>query len=360
MQVASSIPPHSARCCQRKNLKVPLALRDVMKNILICGGAGYIGSHMSHWLHDQGHRVTVLDNLSTGHRGAVRWGDFIHADLLDPASLDRALAGGRFDAVMHFCARSLVGESVTQPYAYYLNNVAGTLNLLEAMRRHDVGRIVFSSTAAVFGNPVADLIDEEHPKAPINPYGASKLMAERILADAAHAYGLRSVTLRYFNAAGALPDQGIGEAHLCETHLIPNVLKAALGDGPALKVFGDDYPTPDGTCVRDYVHVQDLAQAHALALDFMESSAGAHAFNLGNDQGFSVREVIATAAKVSGKPVPFEVAPRRDGDPASLVASSAKARAQLGWVPRWTELGPIIESAWRWHRAQPDWSRQGA
>jgi len=331
-----------------------------MKNILICGGAGYIGSHMSHWLHDQGHRVTVLDNLSTGHRGAVRWGNFIHADLLDPASLDRALAGGRFDAVMHFCARSLVGESVTQPYAYYLNNVAGTLNLLEAMRRHDVGRIVFSSTAAVFGNPVADLIDEEHPKAPINPYGASKLMAERILADAAHAYGLRSVTLRYFNAAGALPDQGIGEAHLCETHLIPNVLKAALGDGPALKVFGDDYPTPDGTCVRDYVHVQDLAQAHALALDFIEASAGAHAFNLGNGQGFSVREVIATAAKVSGKPVPFEVAPRRDGDPASLVASSAKARAQLGWVPRWTELGPIIESAWRWHRDQPDWSRQGA
>jgi len=331
-----------------------------MKNILICGGAGYIGSHMSHWLHDQGHRVTVLDNLSTGHRGAVRWGDFIHADLLDLASLDRALAGGHFDAVMHFCARSLVGESVTQPYAYYLNNVAGTLNLLEAMRRHDVGRIVFSSTAAVFGNPVADLIDEEHPKAPINPYGASKLMAERILADAAHAYGLRSVTLRYFNAAGALPDQGIGEAHLCETHLIPNVLKAALGDGPALKVFGDDYPTPDGTCVRDYVHVQDLAQAHALALDFMEASAGAHAFNLGNGQGFSVREVIATAAAVSGKPVPFEVAPRRDGDPASLVASSAKARAQLGWVPRWTELGPIIESAWRWHRDQPDWSRQGA
>ncbi|WP_349998287.1 UDP-glucose 4-epimerase GalE [Stenotrophomonas lacuserhaii] len=219
-------------------------------------------------------------------------------------------------------------------------------------------RIVFSSTAAIFGNPVADLIDEEHPKAPINPYGASKLMAERILADAATAYGLRSVALRYFNAAGALPDQGIGEAHLCETHLIPNVLKAALGDGQALKVFGDDYPTPDGTCVRDYVHVQDLAQAHALALGFMEANDGAHAFNLGNGRGFSVREVIATAAEVSGKPVPFEVAPRRDGDPASLVASSEKARAQLGWVPRWTELAPIIESAWRWHRDQPDWSRQ--
>ena len=328
-----------------------------MKNVLICGGAGYIGSHMAHWLSDHGYNLTVLDNLSTGHAQAVRWGEFIHADLLDPAALDQALKGRRFDAVMHFCARSLVGESVRQPNAYYRNNVTGTINLLEAMQRHDVQRIVFSSTAAIFGNPVSEVIDEDHPKAPINPYGASKLMAERILADAATAYGLRSVSLRYFNAAGALPDQGIGEAHLCETHLIPNVLKAALGDGPALKVFGDDYPTPDGTCVRDYVHVQDLAQAHALALGFMEANDGAHAFNLGSGRGFSVREVIATAAEVSGKPVPFEVAPRRDGDPASLVASSEKARAQLGWVPRWTELEPIIESAWRWHRDQPDWSK---
>lgn len=328
-----------------------------MKNVLICGGAGYIGSHMAHWLSDHGYNLTVLDNLSTGHAHAVHWGEFIHADLLDPAALDQALKGRRFDAVMHFCARSLVGESVRQPNAYYRNNVTGTINLLEAMQRHDVQRIVFSSTAAIFGNPVSEVIDEDHPKAPINPYGASKLMAERILADAATAYGLRSVSLRYFNAAGALPDQGIGEAHLCETHLIPNVLKAALGDGPALKVFGDDYPTPDGTCVRDYVHVQGLAQAHALALGFMEANDGAHAFNLGSGRGFSVREVIATAAEVSGKPVAFEVAPRRDGDPASLVASSEKARAQLGWAPRWTELGPIIESAWRWHRDQPDWSK---
>lgn len=330
-----------------------------MKDVLICGGAGYIGSHMAHWLSDHGHAVTVLDNLSTGHAQAIRWGEHIHADLLDPSAIDRAFKGRRFDAVMHFCARSLVGESVRQPYDYYRNNVAGTVNLLEAMHRHDVERIVFSSTAAVFGNPNSDVIDEEHPMAPINPYGASKLMAERILADAAHAYGLRSVSLRYFNAAGALPDQGIGEAHLCETHLIPNVLKAALGDGPALKVFGDDYPTPDGTCVRDYVHVQDLAQAHALALDFMEANDRAHAFNLGNGQGFSVRDVIATAAEVSGKRVPFEVAARRDGDPATLVASSQKARDQLGWVPHWTDLGQIIESAWRWHRDQPDWSRQG-
>ena len=322
-----------------------------MKNVLICGGAGYIGSHMSHWLQDQGHQVTVLDNLSTGHRGAVHWGEFIHADLLDPGALDQALKGRRFDAVIHFCARSLVGESVRQPNAYYRNNVTGTINLLEAMQRHDVQRIVFSSTAAIFGNPVADLIDEEHPKAPINPYGASKLMAERILADAAAAYGLRSVSLRYFNAAGALPDQGIGEAHLCETHLIPNVLKAALGDGPALRVFGDDYPTPDGTCVRDYVHVQDLAQAHALALGFMEANDGAHAFNLGNGRGFSVREVIATAAEVSGKPVPFEVAPRRDGDPATLVASSQRARDELGWVPEKNTLADMIGDAWAFYRS---------
>lgn len=219
--------------------------------VLICGGAGYIGSHMAQYLAEAGHSVTVLDNLSTGHRDAVRWGELLEADLLAPETLERALQGRHFDAVMHFAARSLVGESVSAPYTYYANNVTGTLNLLEAMRRHDIDRIVFSSTAAVFGNPQSDVIDEDHPKAPINPYGASKLMAERILADAATAYGLRSTCLRYFNAAGALPDHGIGEAHACETHLIPNVLRAALGIGNAMKVFGDDYATPDGTCVRD-------------------------------------------------------------------------------------------------------------
>lgn len=330
-----------------------------MTHILICGGAGYIGSHMAQWLAERGHQITVLDNLSTGHRGAVHWGELIEADLLDPASLDRVFHGRRFDAVMHFCARSLVGESVTQPYAYYANNVTGTLNLLETMRRHDVGKVVFSSTAAVFGNPVSEVIDEDHPKAPINPYGASKLMAERVLADAAQAYGLRSVALRYFNAAGALPEHGIGEAHACETHLIPNVLRAALGAGPSLKVFGDDYATADGTCVRDYVHVQDLAQAHALALDYMHGHEGAHAFNLGNGQGFSVRDVIATATEVSGQDIPFEIVSRRAGDPATLVASSGKAREALGWKPQWTELAPIIESAWRWHRDQPAWSKAG-
>lgn len=321
--------------------------------IMLCGGAGYIGSHMAQMLAEQGHDLCVLDNLSTGHREAAKWGEFIAADLRDTEALDGAFKRHKVDAVMHFCALSLVGQSVSEPYPYYQNNVAGTLNLLEAMQRHDVNQIVFSSTAAVFGNPVAPLIDESHPKAPVNPYGATKLMVERILADAHAAYGLRSVALRYFNAAGALPEYGIGEAHACETHLIPNVLKSALATGPALKVFGDDYETVDGTCVRDYVHVQDLAQAHALALSFMDREDGAHAFNLGNGQGFSVRQVIDAASQVTGVPIPFSVAPRRTGDPAILVAASDRARQQLGWQPRWTELGPIIESAWRWHRDQP-------
>lgn len=321
-------------------------------HILVCGGAGYIGSHMARWLAARGIAVTVLDNLSTGHREAVQWGGLLRADLLDPDSLDRAMSTARFDAVMHFCARSLVGESMAQPYAYYANNVTGTLNLLEAMNRHGIKRLVFSSTAAVFGQPMSERIDEEHPKAPINPYGASKLMVERILADAAAAYGLRSVALRYFNAAGASVDSCIGESHQPETHLIPNVLRAALGTGPSLKVFGDDYPTFDGTCVRDYVHVDDLAQAHQLALGYLEANEGAHAFNLGNGQGFSVREVIESARAVTGRDIGYEVAPRRPGDPAVLVASSDKARRELGWAPEWTEIGPIIESAWRWHQKQ--------
>ncbi|MFL6592902.1 MAG: UDP-glucose 4-epimerase GalE [Luteimonas sp.] len=322
------------------------------RNILVCGGAGYIGSHMARWLALRGFTVTVLDNLSTGHRAAVKWGEFVEADILDPRSIEGAFQGREYDAVMHFCARSLVGESVTKPYDYYANNVVGTLNLLDAMRRHGVSKLVFSSTAAVFGQPLTDAIDEDHPKGPINPYGASKLMVERILADAAPAYGLRSVALRYFNAAGASPDGSIGESHTPETHLIPNVLRAALGTGPGLRVFGDDYPTPDGTCVRDYVHVDDLAQAHELALAFLEDHAGAHAFNLGNGQGFSVREVIAAAGAASGRHVDYAVEPRRAGDPSVLVASSEKARRVLGWAPAHTSLQPIIESALRWHREQ--------
>ncbi|KRA46881.1 UDP-glucose 4-epimerase GalE [Pseudoxanthomonas sp. Root630] len=320
-------------------------------HLLVCGGAGYVGSHVAKVLDARGHRVTVLDNLSTGHAQAVRWGPLIRADLLDPASLDAAFQDQRFDAVLHFCARSLVGESMAAPYDYYENNVVGTLNLLQAMRRHGVDRIVFSSTAAVFGNPVAALIDEDHPKAPINPYGASKLMVERILADAAHAYGLRSVCLRYFNAAGASANDGIGESHEPETHLIPNLLRALINPAAPLKVFGEDYPTPDGTCVRDYVHVLDLADAHARALDYMEAAPGAHAFNLGNGTGFSVMQVIRAAERVTGLPVPFERAPRRAGDPPVLVAASQRAREVLEWSPTHTSIEAILRTAWDWHRA---------
>ncbi|HZX80486.1 MAG TPA: UDP-glucose 4-epimerase GalE [Lysobacter sp.] len=319
-------------------------------HILVCGGAGYVGSHACLALARAGHEVTVLDNMLTGHREAVRWGRLVDADILKPETLDAAF-DRKVDAVMHFCARSLVGESVTDPYAYYQNNVTGTVNLLEAMRRHGVDKVVFSSTAAVFGNPVSDMIDEEHPKDPINPYGASKLMVERVLADAANAYGLRSVALRYFNAAGAAADEGIGESHEPETHLIPNALKAAAGEGAGLKVFGNDYPTPDGTCVRDYVHVLDLADAHLRALDWMDRGPGAHRFNLGNGNGFSVLEVIEAARKVTGRDIPYEIGPRRAGDPPVLVASSAQAREKLGWTPKFDRIEPIIETAWAWHEA---------
>lgn len=319
-------------------------------HLLVCGGAGYVGSHTVQALHEAGHRVTVLDNLSTGHREAVRWGELIQADLLIPDSLERAFAGQAVDAVMHFCAMSLVGESVTDPYAYYENNVVGTLNLLKVMRRHGVDRLVFSSTAAIFGEPQAELVDEEHIKAPINPYGVSKLMVERMLADAAQAYGLRSVCLRYFNAAGAASTHGIGECHQPETHLIPNLLRSLIDSAASLKVFGQDYPTPDGTCVRDYVHVQDLADAHLRALDYMRANVGAHAFNLGNGNGFSVLQVIRAAERVTGRAVAYEIAPRRAGDPAVLVASSRRARELLGWKPRFTDIEGIIRTAWDWHQ----------
>lgn len=319
--------------------------------ILVCGGAGYIGSHMVRFLANKGHEVIVLDNLSTGHREAVPAGMLEVADILKPTALEAVFARHCFDGVIHFCARSLVGESMMRPYAYYENNVAGTLNLLQVMRKAGVGSIVFSSTAAVFGTPETSLIDEMHPTRPINPYGASKLMVERILVDAASAYDLRSTALRYFNAAGADPAGGIGESHQPETHLVPNVLRAALGRGPHLKVFGNDYATRDGTCVRDYIHVNDLASAHLLALQFMQSNEGAHLFNLGNGQGFTVLEVIEAAERVTGKPISFMHDARRSGDPAVLVASSEKAQRVLGWQPQFTDIGEIIETAWRWHQA---------
>lgn len=319
--------------------------------ILVCGGAGYIGAHMVRYLVKHGHEAVVLDNLSTGHREAVPEGRLEVADLLEPSSLRAVFARHAFDGVIHFCARSLVGESVAKPYAYYENNVTGTLNLLQAMQEAGVSRLVFSSTAAVFGNPEAALISETHPTRPINPYGASKLMVERILADAAHAYGLSSTALRYFNAAGADPDGGIGEAHDPETHLIPNVLKAALGQGRGLRVFGSDYETRDGTCVRDYIHVNDLASAHLLALQYMQMNPGAHVFNLGNGQGFTVLEVIEAARRITGRTIDYVQEARRPGDPSVLVASSEKARQVLGWQPLFIDMGDIIETAWRWHQA---------
>jgi UDP-glucose 4-epimerase len=320
--------------------------------ILVCGGAGYIGSHICKLLARQGFQVTVFDNLSTGHREACQWGDFVHGDLLDPKALQGLFATAEFAAVMHFSARSLVAESVADPALYYQNNVVGTLNLLEAMRVHEVKHLVFSSSASIFGNPRQELIDETHAQAPINPYGETKLIVERALAHYARAYGLNSVSLRYFNAAGADPDGNIGESHTPETHLIPNVLKAALTEGQRLQVFGNNYPTKDGTCVRDYIHINDLGHAHLLGLKYLDNHPGAHGFNLGNGQGFSILEIIRTAEEVAGRTIPYDIAASRPGDPPSLVADSRRAREVLGWQPRQAEISEIVRSAWGWHRNQ--------
>ena len=321
-------------------------------NILVCGGAGYIGSHMCKMLCENGHVVTVFDNLSTGHREACKWGALVEGDLLDKPSLHSLFKGSAFDAVMHFSAKSLVGESMSDPALYYRNNVVGTLNLLEAMRTHEVNRFVFSSSASTFGNPIKALIDETHPQSPINPYGETKLIIERFLVYSAQAYGLDSVSLRYFNAAGADPAGEIGESHNPETHLIPNVLKALCEDGRRLKIFGDDYDTKDGTCIRDYIHINDLCSAHLSAVVYMVHEHGAKGFNLGNGQGFSIMEVVKAAEDVTGRKIPFDREPRRLGDPPSLVADSGRARKELGWQPRHVDIAAIIHSAWQWHREQ--------
>lgn len=319
--------------------------------VLVCGGAGYVGAHAVKMLAMAGHDVMVFDNLSTGHRAAVRWGKFVEGDLLDTEALKRLFAEQNFDGVMHFCAMSQVGESVQRPLLYYRNNVIGSLNLLEAMKQADVDRLVFSSTAAVYGQPVNEVLDEAHPTVPINPYGASKLMVERMLQDAAQAYGLRSIALRYFNAAGADPEGEIGESHSPETHLIPNVLRNALGQSGSLRVYGNDYATRDGTCVRDYVHVADLAEAHLLALCYLGGHTGAHQFNLGSGTGYSVMEIIEAARQVTGCSIEYELAQRRAGDPPTLVADATRAIQMLGWQPRFANVRSIIETAWRWHRA---------
>lgn len=322
-----------------------------MSHVLVCGGAGYIGSHMVRLLMAAGYRVTVFDNISTGHREAIGGATLAEGDLLDPVALRRVFSGEPIDAVLHFAALSIVSESVREPTRYYRNNVLGTLHLIQAMRDAGVDRMVFSSTAAVYGMSAADRIDETHPLQPINPYGASKAMAERVIADACVAHDMRAVALRYFNAAGADPSGEIGEAHSPETHLIPNVLRAAL-DGTQVSIFGRDYPTPDGTCIRDYIHVRDLAEAHRLALAYLEGQRGFHAFNLGSGVGFSVLQVLEAARRVSGRAVDSLDLPRRDGDPARLVASSRQAAEVLGWVPGCSDLTSIVDSAWRWHRNQ--------
>lgn len=318
--------------------------------LLVCGGAGYIGSHMCKLLAEQGHEVTVVDNLSTGHREAVQWGHLFEGDIADSALLDRIFSEVRPEGVLHFAAKSIVAESVTDPATYYLNNVAASLNLFEHIRKIPGCPLIFSSTAAVFGVPRSDLINEAHDKLPINVYGRSKLAVEQALQDYWLAYGMASVSFRYFNAAGADPSGIIGEAHEPETHLIPKIFKAILGSGDSLKIFGNDYETPDGTCIRDYVHVNDLCLAHLKGLEFLRIHRGAHAYNLGNGSGFSVHEVLRMAEEITGARVDFTLTDRRPGDPTRLVADSTLARESLGWEPRLTDLRDIMTTAWNWHR----------
>lgn len=327
-------------------------------NILIVGGAGYIGSHMVKHLCRLGASVVVLDDLSSGYRDSVVTGaKLVVGSVADAGMLAQLFGEYRFDAVMHFASFIQVGESIIEPAKYYANNLAATLNLLEAMRAAGVRRFIFSSTAAVYGDPVYEPIDEAHPNNPINPYGRSKWMVEQVLEDYDRAYGLKSVCLRYFNAAGADPEGELGERHIPETHLIPLVLQVAAGRRDEISVFGSDYDTPDGTCIRDYIHVSDLCDAHALALKRLLSGGDSARFNLGNGLGFSVREVIETARHVTGREISVSYKPRRPGDPARLVANSDRARTELNWTPLRANLAVIIADAWAWeqkhHRGSP-------
>jgi UDP-glucose 4-epimerase len=328
------------------------AMKQLNKKILVVGGAGYIGAHMVRQLIKSRCDVVILDNLSTGNIKLVQGDAFVQGNLGDREILDGLFRANRFDAVMHFAAFSQVGESMHQPLVYYRNNLAQTVSLLEAMLRHNVKRFIFSSTAAVYGEPLAVPIAEDHPCAPTNTYGNTKLAVERMLADCDRAYGLTYTNLRYFNAAGADDSAEIGELHDPETHLIPIVLSAATGQIDHIRIFGTDYPTTDGTCIRDYVHVNDLAQAHLLALDALMEGGESAVYNLGSSNGYSVKEVIGKAQEVTGKKIPVVEAPRRPGDPAVLVASSHKIRRELGWAPVYGNLEKIIETAWNWHLKQ--------
>ena len=323
-----------------------------MKSILVVGGAGYIGSHMVWYLGQLGKDVIVIDNLSSGHEDAILSGRFMRGDLSDKIFLDRVFTENAIEAVIHFASSIQVGESMTNPAKYYQNNLANGLNLINSMISHGVKKLIFSSTAAIFGNPIYTPIDEAHPQTPINPYGNTKLMFERILADYDRAYDLKSVCLRYFNAAGGHPDGILGERHDPETHLIPLVLDAVSGRRPHITVFGQDYDTPDGTCIRDYVHVLDLAEAHWLALDHLINGGESDVFNLGNGNGYSVSEVIATAEEITDNFALVLYGSRRAGDPAVLVANSDKIKTLLGWSPKFPNLSDIVQHAWRWHSSR--------
>ena len=322
-------------------------------NIFVTGGAGYVGSHCVRGLCDAGHEVVVFDNLSVGHRAAVdSRATLIVGELSNAAQVDQVLGDGGFDAVMHFAASAEVGESVQKPLFYYRNNVANSLNLLEAMHARGIKKIVFSSTCATDGTPTSVPITEEMPQDPINPYGRTKLTIEWLLRDSATAWGLAATALRYFNASGAASDGSIGEDHDPESHLIPLVLQVALGQRESIKVFGDDYPTPDGTCVRDYIHVEDLAAVHRLAIESSEVGRFRY-YNVGTGQGVSVKRLIEVARAVTGHAIPSDPAPRRPGDPPELYADPTKVRSELGWQPEYTDITRTVETAWKWHSSHP-------
>ena len=325
-----------------------------MTEVLVTGGAGYIGSTMCRQLQKNGYQPVVIDNLSTGHRQAVQWGPFYQGSLENTDLLHRIFTEHRPAAVMHFAACCYVNESVREPVKYYRNNVAATIRLLEAMRQHQIKNFIFSSSCATYGEPEILPMDEDHPQRPINPYGRSKLMVEQILKDMDAVEDLHYVCLRYFNAAGADPESQIGEDHDPETHLIPLVLMTALGRRETIHIFGDDYSTRDGTCIRDYIHINDLARAHLLALERLLSGHPSSVYNLGNGDGYSVREVIETARMVTGRSIPVSVSGRRAGDPAELISASGKALQDLGWKPEIGALRDIIATAWEWHRRHPD------
>ena len=327
--------------------------------ILVCGGAGYIGSHAVHQLVKKGEEVVIVDNLQTGHRDAVNpAARFYEGDIRDAAVLDRIFNENRIGAVLHFAANSLVGESMQKPLKYFNNNVYGMQVLLEAMVRHQIDKIVFSSTAAVYGEPKRVPILEEDETNPTNTYGETKRTMEKMMKWVSRADGIRYVSLRYFNAAGALDDGSIGEDHSPETHLIPLILQVPLKKREYITVFGDDYATPDGTCLRDYIHVIDLADAHVLALEYLRRGGESNIFNLGNGRGFSVKEMIEAAKKATGQDIKVEMGARRAGDPAQLIASSEKARRVLGWNPQYTDVEGVISTAWKWHQSHPEGYRK--